>query len=129
MDFKPQHQRLLRLIGVNIIKDVEHFRHVVDRVDYFDASGNLYTHENRPANTAVVVLGTGACYVGKAVCSEADVYSRRIGHTISVGRALRRILNERPDFYVDPVLSGVNLRDACRAATGIYAELHNVQEA
>ena len=127
MDFKPQHQRLVRLIGFQRILDIEHFRHKVDRVDYFDAGGNLYTHENRPANTAVVVLRDGSCYVGRAVCSEADNYSRRIGHTISVGRSLRKIYNkETPDFRVDPNLRGVELRDACRAATGIYAELHKV---
>ena len=86
---------------------VEHFRTPSEH-------GQGYDH------IAVVVTKEGACFVGMAELSKKDNYNRKLGFMISVGRACKIICDSYnphsefyrgPDFFVDPELRGLRLRD------------------
>ena len=96
MLLKREHQRVFRTIAKKF-HDVEHFR-VVEK--------NMHI--------AVVVLKDGRCFIGVSKVAKRDTYSRKIGHTMSVGRAMQYAGKYDADFVVNKKLIGRDLRDACR---------------
>lgn len=126
MHFNREHQTLLSRIGLENVKDIEHFR-----VDYRDIPvddiNNLWDNKrfiqvSGPVHHyACLAMKDGTVYVGKAFCSDQDTYNRKRGYTISLGRALKAATSPIPNrtFMVDTSLEGVSLRDACREALGL----------
>lgn len=101
MLIKQEHTRLYRLLGASVFLDVEHFR-----------------NPTAGRHVAVCVLKNGACFIGVSQVGKKDHYSRKLGHTVSMGRALRKAvdyyLHEHDmDFMVHPALQGRDLRDEC----------------
>lgn len=71
----------------------------------------------RAHGVAVVVLKDGSVYTGEAKCTTEDTWSRKVGYTMAVGRALKAAALRTPKWCVGKVeahLRGVELRDACR---------------
>ena len=76
----------------------------------------------------MAVLYDGCCFVGRAVCSLKDIYSRKHGYRVAVGRALDKAVvaeqeiggHLKADFCVDPELEGKELFRAC--AKQIFGE-------
>ena len=90
---KKSYDRHYRAIASEVTA-VEHYR---VEAGMNNAALAVYDH------WAVVILRSGKAFVGKAIISDADfgTYSRKLGHTISVGRALHAA-NTRPNaaFFV-----------------------------
>jgi len=67
---------------------------------------------------AAVVCRNGASnevFLASALCCYLDQYNRKLGHAISVGRALKQALRwPRNGMQIESSLAGVALRDRCR---------------
>lgn len=123
MLFRKQHLGYVNALGDNL-HDVEHFRIHPDSPVGFNTNSRL--NQNAPQNIAVVVLKSGACFVGHSLCSRSDQYNHKIGYDQSLLRALRRARwadggrhgepGYEPDFMVDNELVGRDLRHACSEA-------------
>lgn len=103
---KKAHMRLGEILG-DKLKDVEHFRWGTSHI-------------------AVACLVDGTCFTGMSVCNPKDRYNRSRGHTIAVGRALKKAVDSYDsygymgcDFWIEPGIVKKDLRDACREKLGI----------
>lgn len=84
------------------LRDVGHYRIVLDG-------------EPAPVHVALVIGASGRVYAGVAVCrAQLDSYSRKRGHTIALGRALK-VAAAPMGLAVaelrDDGLAGIELRD------------------
>lgn len=113
----------------------EHYRLYDDgvmTVEYKGREAHLPLGEAR-GNLAVVVLKDGRCYIGKAVCAQADQYVKKKGYRLAVKRALEKAARSLghqscstwapcvagEDFQVPAGVGGVELRDLCRVKLGL----------
>lgn len=106
---KPEHQRWLKRVHGYV--DTEHY--LMRPGPHHDKHGVRHVAHN----IAVVVLEDGSAYAGEAKCTVLDVWSRKKGHTMAVGRALKAAALKTPKWCVGRVethLRGIALRDACR---------------
>ena len=107
---------------------IEHFRIPSEHGHGFD-------------HVAVLVRKDGACFVGRAILSKKDVYNRKLGYMISVGRACKRAtwlygstISRTSDFSVDPELKGFELRDVVAKSViphplkGFFRNIGEIQE-
>lgn len=104
-DKEGRPQNLQKFHGGSL-KDIEHMRHTTE------------DRHHRPIrhHTAVVVLNSGACFVGRSTCNPKDQYSHKIGYTAALGRALRAAAKDgHVAFWVDNELEGRDLYAACQA--------------
>ena len=97
----PPHRRLAATLGEDLL-EILHFR-------YPDARVHV---------AAVVVRGDPHpnMFVGTAVCGGRDRYVRKIGYSISVGRALRHARDNIDPWpvHMPPGATAAGLRDICR---------------
>lgn len=115
MYFTREHQRLLSRLGLENVKDIEHFRVQADQVN-----SRYHLNPTSWSHYACLVLTSGCVYHGEAHTSYTDQYNRKRGYTISVGRALRRALEDpQPLLWVPTHYEGILLRDTCRAALSL----------
>lgn len=74
--FRKNHERLLRLIGRDNIRSVEHVK-----IPYRDGRQGC-------KHVVCVVMRDGRCGVGQSTLSEYDTYNRQRGYSIALGKAL-----------------------------------------
>ena len=134
MDLKREHQKWARRVGWSLAT-VEHFRVPNYRPAMLGTHwrGADNTGQKDPDNRirhgyehiGVVVLNTGWCFVARSRPNWRDNYNRKRGHTIAVGRALKRaaLVDQKPDFAIDRKLIGTNnnnpMRDEIRKYLGL----------
>jgi len=107
--FHPEHSKLLSKIGLDVIKDLEHYRIPAEEFDQMEDLIHGYVH------LAALCMKTGDVYIGGAACSVRDQYNRKRGYGVAVGRALKRALVKPFGDAVVPLeVVGLGLRDACR---------------
>ncbi len=107
----------------NLPKKKGYARHV-------DALGeDLYAVEHvrgEGYNVAVVVCQDGRYFIGQAILNPIDVYCRRLGHEIAVGRALHAAVSHPGDYdgrlwdKAGEELVGRDLGSECRRVAHDY---------
>lgn len=109
--FKDSHKKAVLLLGDHL-KDIEHFR-TFDPSPHPERAGVMVA-----SNTAVVVMDTGMCFVGKSYCAPHDVYNHSRGYEVALGRALSEAAyghaHHSDWLKVPSYLQGRDLRNAVK---------------
>ena len=110
----------------DLLHDIEHYRfsHLAIKNRRYPAAAGGENVWRQTRNIAVAVLTTGEAYIGTARLNPIDSWSKSIGHSVAVGRALAKAINTKlPDFIVRfdvaddgeaTLPEGRDLRDYCR---------------
>lgn len=117
--FRRNHEKQLNIpISVSAEDNgtkVTRVRDVVRFVEHYRIPFKYESGRDGFDHVAVVILNSGACFVGHARPSEQEQYKRSVGYSVSVGRALKSVVDHgvlNPDFYIDNELVGRELGEA-----------------